>query len=74
MKDKEMSGFKIMLRLIKLVAPLKWIMLLGIILGSLGHLCAIYVTVFGAEGIASIVTGSYAQFKNIIIALPILTV
>lgn len=74
MKDKEMSGFKIMLRLIKLVAPLKWIMLLGIILGSLGHLCAIYVTVFGAEGIASIVTGSYAQFKNIIIALIIVAI
>lgn len=52
---KETSGLKIMARLIGLVKPLIFIMFLGILLGSLGHLCAIFVTVLGAEGIVMVV-------------------
>ncbi|SES78584.1 MULTISPECIES: amino acid ABC transporter ATP-binding/permease protein [unclassified Pseudobutyrivibrio] len=49
------SGLKIMARLIGLVKPLIFIMILGILLGSLGHLCAIFVTVLGAEGIVMVI-------------------
>jgi len=48
------SGLKIMARLIVLVKPLTGVMLLGIILGSIGHLCAIGVTVVGSKGIVLI--------------------
>ena len=53
MENKENStGLYIMARLIVLVKPLTIVMLLGIILGTLGHICAIFVTVIGAEGVA----------------------
>ena len=52
---KQTSGLKIMARLIGLVKPLIFIMILGILLGSLGHLCAIFVTVLGAEGIVMVI-------------------
>lgn len=54
MKDNT-SGLHIMARLIGLVKPLILVMLLAIIMGSLGNLCAIFVTVLGAEGIAMVV-------------------
>ncbi|SFI23837.1 ATP-binding cassette, subfamily C [Pseudobutyrivibrio sp. OR37] len=52
MKKDTSSGLKIMARLLVLVKPLTGVMLLGILLGTLGHLCAIFVTVIGAEGVA----------------------
>lgn len=52
MKKETSSGLKIMARLLVLVKPLTGVMLLGILLGTLGHLCAIFVTVIGAEGVA----------------------
>ncbi len=57
---KESSGMKIMARLIVLVKPLTFVMILGILLGSLGHLCAIFVTLIGAEGL-SIVMSSFSN-------------
>ena len=56
MRNEKSSGLKIMARLIILVKPLTAVMLLGILLGTLGHLCAIFVTVIGAEGIAIVAT------------------
>lgn len=47
MKRKQ-SGFKIMMRLIKLVKPLAFFMVLAVILGVTGFLCAIQITVFGS--------------------------
>lgn len=55
MRENKPSGFKIMARLIWLVRPLTAVMLLGILLGTLGHLCAIFVTVIGAEGVVMVV-------------------
>lgn len=55
MRKNKPSGFKIMARLIWLVKPLTAVMLLGILLGTLGHLCAIFVTVIGAEGVVMVV-------------------
>ena len=47
MKRKQ-SGFKIMMRLIKLVKPLAFFMVLAVILGVTGFLCAIQITVLGS--------------------------
>lgn len=47
MKRKQ-SGFKIMMRLIKLVKPLSAFMVLAVILGVMGFLCAIQITVVGS--------------------------
>jgi ATP-binding cassette subfamily C protein len=76
----ETSGLKIMARLIGLVKPLIFVMLLGIILGSLGHLCAIFVTVLGAEGIVMVANSisnpvlvrTLPKFFQLIVAVAIL--
>ncbi|WP_196801555.1 amino acid ABC transporter ATP-binding/permease protein [Pseudobutyrivibrio ruminis] len=80
MKNEKSSGLKIMARLIILVKPLTAVMLLGILLGTLGHLCAIFVTVIGAEGIAIVATNidnpvilkSVKRFFGVLVALGIL--
>lgn len=41
------SGFNVMARLIGLVKPLAGFMLLAIVMGLTGHLCATFITVFG---------------------------
>ena len=45
------SGFTIMRSLIVLVKPLTFVMILGILLGVLGFLCAIFLTIIGGYGI-----------------------
>ena len=45
------SGFTIMRSLIVLVKPLTFVMILGILLGVLGFLCAIFITITGGYGI-----------------------
>lgn len=44
---KKRSGFVVMARLIGLVKPLTWYMLLAILMGLAGHLCASFITIFG---------------------------
>ena len=46
------SGAKIMASLILLLGSLSYIMVLAVINGSLGFVCAMGVTVFGAVGVA----------------------
>ena len=46
------SGFKIMASLVVLLGSLSYIMVLAVINGSLGFLCAMGVTLFGAVGVA----------------------
>ncbi|ASS37947.1 amino acid ABC transporter ATP-binding/permease protein [Mogibacterium pumilum] len=50
-KDKRRSDIEIMRRLIVLVKPLTGIMLTGIILGVVGFLCAIFLTIMGGIGV-----------------------
>ncbi len=45
------SGFKIMSRLLGLVKPLSGYMILAILMGLIGHLCAAFITVFGGYAI-----------------------
>lgn len=49
--DKRRSAIAIMRKLIILVKPLTGVMLLGILLGVLGFLCAIFLTIVGGYGI-----------------------
>ena len=42
---KQRSGYKVMLSLIKLVKPLTLYMILAILMGLIGHLCASFITI-----------------------------
>ena len=48
------SGLKVMTRLIGLVKPLAGYMVLAIVMGLIGHLCAAFITVFGGFAILNI--------------------
>lgn len=54
------SGFNIMTRLIGLVKPLAGYMILAIIMGLTGHLCASYITVFGAIAVTKVLGSDIA--------------
>ena len=45
---KKRSNFAVMKNLIHLVKPLTDYMILAILMGLLGHLCASFITIFGA--------------------------
>lgn len=48
------SGFRVMARLIGLVRPLTGYMILAILMGVIGHLCASFITIFGGYAILQI--------------------
>ena len=48
---KRRSGFQVMARLIGLVKPLTGYMLLAILMGLIGHLCAALITIFGGYAV-----------------------
>lgn len=49
------SAIKIMLKLVRLVAPMLHFMIFAVILGVLGFLCAIFIPVLGTVGVLSII-------------------
>lgn len=51
---KKRSGFTVMMRLIGLVKPLVGFMILAITMGLAGHLCASFITIFGAYGVLNV--------------------
>ena len=65
------SGAKIMASLILLLGSLSYIMVLAVINGSVGFVCAMGVTVFGAVGVAKALGESVALSYGWIIALTI---
>lgn len=48
---KKRSNFAVMLRLIGLVKPLTGYMILAVLMGLIGHLCAAFITVFGGYAV-----------------------
>ena len=52
--SKRRSNLSIMLRLVKLVKPLVPVMLAAVVLGVVGFFAAIFLTIFGAQGIAGV--------------------
>ena len=71
-KKTRRSGLKIMASLILLLESLSYIMLLAVINGSLGSICAMGVTFFGAIGIAKVLGEPIAMSYNLIITLTII--
>jgi ATP-binding cassette subfamily C protein len=65
------SGIKIMASLVSLLGSLAYIMLLAVINGSLGFVCAIGVTVLGAVGVAKILGESIALSYGLIAGLAV---
>lgn len=55
---KKRSGFNVMMRLIGLVKPLAVYMIIAIIMGLIGNLCATFITIFGGYAIISAVGGT----------------
>ena len=51
------SGFQMMARLVGLVKPLSGYMILAIVMGLIGHLCAAFITVFGGHAIMNVLNG-----------------
>ncbi len=51
---KKRSGFVVMARLIGLVKPLTGYMLLAILMGLVGHLCAAFITIFGGYAVLGV--------------------
>lgn len=51
---KKRSNFAVMKNLIHLIKPLTDYMILAILMGLLGHLCASFITIFGAFGILQV--------------------
>ncbi len=51
---KRRSNFTVMTQLIKLIKPLTGYMLLAILMGLLGHLCASFLTIFGGYAVLNL--------------------
>lgn len=51
---RKRSNFAVMKNLIHLVKPLTGYMILAILMGLLGHLCASFITIFGAFGVLQV--------------------
>ena len=62
------SGFQIMIRLIGLVKPLTGYMILAIIMGLIGHLCAVFITVFGGYAILQVIHPEWPMSLSILFA------
>lgn len=68
---KRRNGLKIMASLIVLLGTLSYIMLLAIINGTLGFLCAMGVTIFGSIGVAKFLGEAINMSYGLIISLTI---
>lgn len=70
-KEIRRSGVKIMANLILLLGSLAYIMSLAVLNGSLGFLCAMGVTLFGAMGVAKVLGEAIALSYGTLITLTI---
>lgn len=73
--NKRRSGIQIMGRLMGLVAPLLPVMLLAILLGTVGYLCAIFLTILSGAGLIHILLeGAGAEMTTLFVVLVVLAV
>lgn len=70
-KKLRRNGAKIMASLILLLGSLSYIMVLAVINGSMGFICAMGVTVFGAVGVAKAMGEAVAMSYGFIIGLAV---
>ncbi len=68
--NKRRNAFSIMASLIVLIKPLLLIMLLAIILGTIGYLCAIFLTILASTGLCMAIKGN--SVHNILVIMIII--
>ena len=68
---KRRSSFEIMMRLIGLVKPLLPVMLVAITLGTIGYLCAIFLTIIAAQVITNSLNYSVSSILTFMIVIAI---
>ena len=66
------SGLNVMTRLIGLVKPMLGFMLLAIVMGLLGNLCATFITVFGGYAILNVLHPEWSMFLGWVFAAVLL--
>ncbi len=65
----------VLLRMLKLVDPLRWFMVLAVVLGTFGFMAAQMIPILGVWGILAVLgEGSPLSFRTIMIILPVLAV
>ena len=69
MHHNRRSAIKIMSRLIVLVRPLIHLMVLAVLLGSAGYLCAIFLTIAAAYGLLRELAGNPSLCRTILQSL-----
>ena len=67
---KRRSGFQVMARLIGLVKPLTGFMLLAILMGLIGHLCAAFITIFGGYAVLKYMHEHGSPFDSVVLRCP----
>lgn len=72
--ERKRSGIQIVIQLIGLVKPMLTIMIMTILLGVVGFLCAIFIAIMGGYGLLSIIGESSISLKTVFIAVGIMAV
>ncbi len=71
---KKRSVFNVMSRLIGLVRPLAFVMIIAIIMGCFGYFCASFITVFGGYAIVDIIQNNGLNVRFYISVIAIMAV
>lgn len=66
---KKRNGFQVMMSLIGLVKPLTGYMILAILMGLIGHLCASFITIFGGFAVWNLLQDTSTSLIVIFICL-----
>ena len=66
------SGFCVMTRLAALVKPLSGYMVLAIIMGLIGHLCAAFITIFGGYAILQVLHPEWSMSLSVLFGAALL--
>ena len=72
--NKRRSAISIMTSLIVLVKPLILIMLAAIILGTIGYLCAIFLTILASDAICDLLNGDSTNIKTILTVMVVIAI
>lgn len=72
--ERKRSGIQIVIQLIGLVKPMLPVMIMAILLGVVGFLCAIFIAIMGGYGLLSIIGEGSVSLKTVFIAVGIMAV
>ena len=67
-----MKNVKLIIKLLKIVEPLKYFMCLAVIFGTIGNLLAMAIPTLGAFGISNLLIGGQSDFKFYLIILVVI--